>query len=151
VPPHARHDFFISHATVDREWAEWIAFEIEDEGFRVVIDVWDWEAGANFIVEMDKATRTADKTLLVLTDDYLSGVYTQPEWAAVLASDPSSEARRLVPVRVAPCRPTGLLSPILFIDLVGLGSAEAAVRLRREIRGGRRKPDDPPAFPGAGQ
>ena len=40
--------------------------------------------------------------------------------AAAFAQDPSGKKRRLIPVRVAECIFTGMLSAIIYIDLVGL-------------------------------
>ena len=43
-----RKDFFVSHAGSDRAWAEWIAWQLTEAGYTVVLDVWDWAAGPEF-------------------------------------------------------------------------------------------------------
>ena len=40
--------------------------------------------------------------------------------AAAFAQDPTGKKRKLIPVRVAECALTGLLAPIVYIDLIGL-------------------------------
>jgi hypothetical protein len=65
-----------------------------------------------------------------------------------LARDPTGEKGILVPVRVRICDLEGLLSQIVYIDLVGLNETEAARALRR-VKRGRGKPTTQPAFPGA--
>ncbi|MBV5337400.1 MAG: toll/interleukin-1 receptor domain-containing protein, partial [Deltaproteobacteria bacterium] len=65
-------------------------------------------------------------TLAVLSPDFLKSAYTQPEWAAAFAQDPTGRKSVLVPVRVRECELTGLLSQIVYINLVGL-SEKAAI------------------------
>jgi hypothetical protein len=33
-------DFFVSYTSTDRAWAEWIAWQLEAEGYQVVIQAW---------------------------------------------------------------------------------------------------------------
>ena len=42
-------DLFVSHAGRDRAWAEWVAWELQQGGYRVELDFWDWEVGENFV------------------------------------------------------------------------------------------------------
>ena len=44
-----RMDLFVSHAGRDRAWAEWVAWELQQAGYRVELDYWDWEVGENFV------------------------------------------------------------------------------------------------------
>jgi hypothetical protein len=48
-------DFFISYNKADREWAEWIAGQLEEAGYITKIQAWDIRPGSDFIAEMDKA------------------------------------------------------------------------------------------------
>ena len=48
-------DFFISYTKADQSWAEWIAWQLESEGYTTVIQVWDFHAGSNFVSEMQQA------------------------------------------------------------------------------------------------
>ena len=38
-------DFFISHAGRDTGWAEWLAWQLQQDGYTVELDVWDWVRG----------------------------------------------------------------------------------------------------------
>jgi hypothetical protein len=64
---------------------------------------------------------------------------------------PGGFKRSLVPVRVEPSDPGGLLKAIVHIDLVGLDEDEARERLLGRLSGGRSKPSKKPAFPGGGE
>jgi tetratricopeptide (TPR) repeat protein len=143
----ARPSVFVSYNQADRSWAEWIAWILEEKGYKAVIQAWDILTGANFVLEMHKAAAETDKTLIVLSDNYLRSDFTQPEWAAAFARDPRGRDRKLIPVRVAPCSPAGLLAQIVWTDLVGLSEIAARERLLQAFAE-RGKPLQAPAFPG---
>src|SRR5882672_7993581 len=96
-------DFFISYNKADRQWAEWIAWQLEEAGYSVVIQAWDFLPGENFALNMHRAAQEVQRTIAVLSETYLSSLYTQPEWAAAFAQDPTSTRRSLLPVRVREC------------------------------------------------
>jgi TIR domain len=35
-------DFFVSYTSTDRAWAEWIAWQLEADGYKVVVQAWDF-------------------------------------------------------------------------------------------------------------
>jgi TIR domain/NB-ARC domain len=140
-------DFFISYNKADRQWAEWIAWTLEEAGYFVVIQAWDFRPGGNFALEMNKAVGT-QKTIAVFSEDYLSAEYTQPEWAAAFAQDPTGEKRTLLPIRVRKCSPTGLLAPIIYADLIDLSEDDAQDTLLKALQESA-KPSEKPDFPGS--
>lgn len=146
-------DFFISYNQADRAWAEWIAWQLEASGYSTLLQAWDIRAGNNFVLAMQDAAQRSQRTLAVLSKEYLAAKFTQPEWAAAFALDPTGKERRLLPVRVADCQPDGLLAPIVYIDLVGLAEEPARERFLAQVGdavGKRRgKPATPSPFPGA--
>lgn len=147
-PIRAPDDFFITYTKVDEEWAEWIAFWLETAGYRVVFQKWDFRPGENFALRMHQAAKTCKKTIMVLTAAYLEAQFTQPEWAARFAQDPTGVGRKLIPVRVESCSPDGLLKALTYLDLVGLeDELETAKRLLEGVRDGRNKPTVRPPFP----
>ena len=101
-----KKDFFVSFNSADRTWADWIAWTLEEAGYQVVYQPWDFRPGGNFVLEMQRAASETRKTVIVLSDNYLKAGYTQPEWAAAFVQDPRGEDRKLIPLRVAPCSPT---------------------------------------------
>jgi len=140
-------DFFISYNNADSSWAEWIAWQLEDAGFTTVIQAWDFRPGSNFILEMQRAATQAKRTIAVISPDYLSAFFTQPEWAMAFAQDPTGEEGVLLPIRVRQCNLKGLLPQIIYIDLVGLEEFAAREALIAGVRRGRAKPPISPSFP----
>ena len=142
-------DFFVSYNSADRQWAEWVAWHLEEAGYTAIVQAWDFAAGSNFVLEMHKAAQEAERTVAVSSPDYLKALYTQPEWAAAFVHDPTGKQRKLLPVRVRECELKGLLAPIVYVDLVGLDEDAAKQALLERVSRERAKPAVAPGFPGA--
>ncbi len=138
-------DFFISFNKADRTWATWIAWVLEEAGYSVWFQ--DWDFRGNFILEMDRAHMLSRRTIAVLSPDYLTSRFTAPEWAARFAQDATSEHDLLIPVRVREAEPQGLLRTIVHVELVSCDEGTAKRRLLDRVRGIRLKPEEPPLFP----
>jgi hypothetical protein len=140
-------DFFISYNGADKSWAEWIAWTLEEAGYSVFLQAWDFRPGSNFVLDMQRAATGAHKVILVLSQSYLNAAYTQPEWAAAFAADPRGASRNLIPVRIARCDVAGLLAAIVYVDLVGLPERDAQLALLGAFSE-RAKPAAAPLYPG---
>jgi hypothetical protein len=143
-----KFDFFISYNRNDKPWAEWIAWQLENAGYTTIIQAWDFRPGGNFVADMQKAMSNTERTIAVLSRDYLNSKFTQPEWNAAFARDPTGEKGLLLPVKVRDCELTGLLPQIVYIDLIDLSPNEAAEALLNGVKRGRAKPSSSPSFPG---
>src|SRR5215813_1440987 len=141
-------DFFISYTQVDRLWAEWIAWQLEAAGYTTKIQAWDFRPGSNFVLDMQHAATTSERTIAVLSPAYLQSGFTAAEWASAFASDPTGTQGLLLPVRIRDCELRGLLRPIVYIDLRGLEEEVARERLLAGVRRQRMKPTRAPGFPG---
>jgi tetratricopeptide (TPR) repeat protein len=140
-------NFFISYNKADRSWAEWIAWQLKEAGYEVVIQAWDFRPGSNFVLEMDKAAKGTERTIAVLSEDYMKAEFTHPEWAAAFAKDPRGDKRALVPVLVRKCEAEGLLNQIVQIRLVDLEEQAAKEALLAGVRP-EGVLDKAPLFPG---
>ncbi len=126
--------FFISYTASDRSWAEWIASVLEEEDFETVLQAWDFPPGANWMDEMSNATEKADRTIAVLSPQYLKSRYCRVEWLARLAQDPLGTERRLLPLVVKTCKLPLYLQTIVHVNMVGLGELEARRALLNALR-----------------
>jgi len=145
-------DFFLSYTQADKAWAEWIAWDLEEAGYKVRVQTWDFGPGSNWIQSMQAAVRDADRTIAVLSEAYLQSTYGSAEWQAAWASDPAGAGRKLLVVRISACERPGLLAGVVGVDLFGLTEPAARAKLRNMIASvvnGRSKPSVPPAFPAA--
>ena len=144
-------NFFISYTHADHAWAQWIAYQLEAAGYSTTIQAWDFVAGSNFVLEMQRAATECERTLAVLSPNYFAARFTQPEWAAALAQDPTGAHGALIPIRVRDFQPDGLFRAIVYIDLVNLDETAARetllARIQSRVSGQRAKPATAPQFP----
>src|SRR5512132_2891833 len=144
-------DFFVSYSGADRAWAEWIAWVLEEDGYTVVLQAWDFRPGSNFVLEMLQAAAQVERTIAVFSPDFLASRFTAPEWAAAFARDPTGALGLLLPVRVREYEPKGLLPQIVYIDLLGLEDKHAGEPAfpGSAVPPRRREILEEPRFPGA--
>jgi WD40 repeat protein len=147
-------DFFISYSDADRQWASWVAWVLENAGYRVLMWAWDFAPGPDVAQRMARGVREATRTIALLSPAYLGSVYGGAQWQAALAFDPRTLERSLLPVRIAQCQPEGLLASIGAVDLVGVDDETSAARRLLQAasealaeRGGARP--EPPPLPSA--
>src|SRR6266704_2649945 len=101
-------DFFISYNSTDRHWAEWIAWQLEEEAsYTTILQAWDIRPGSNFIQEIHVATIEAERTIAVLSPDYLDALSTQLEWTTAFLEQIKGKKGTFLPVRVRECEPKG--------------------------------------------
>ena len=117
--------FFISYNKNDIAWAEWVAWIVEDLGYQSIIQAWDFTAGKVWTQEMHKAVKNSDSTICILTDDFLNSDFTAAEGQPAFADDPVGEKQKIIPIKVKPCEPDGLLKVRIYADLVGKNRDEA--------------------------
>ena len=78
-------DFFVSFNKADRAFATWIAWTLDAAGYSVLFQ--DWDFTGNFVLKMHDAIKRSRRMIAVLSPDYLTSLFTAPEWAAVFAQD----------------------------------------------------------------
>ncbi|MEV4770818.1 FxSxx-COOH system tetratricopeptide repeat protein [Micromonospora humida] len=151
------YDFFISHVRSDQRWAEWIAANLEQAGYRVWVQSWDGRPGARLFEEIEKAILSSDVTLALLSPAAVRSIDVQHEWQLAREVDPGGEGARLVPVQVVECVPPPALQELNGIQLAGSDEATARRRLLSAVKqiqspsgGHRYRPEhrSPGGFPG---
>ena len=105
-------NFFISYTATDRAWAEWVAWQLEAAGYSTRIQAWDFRPGFNFVREMQEAARDDERTIAILSPDYMRSLYASAEWSAAFARDPAGQDGTLLPIRVHSFKVDGLFKPI---------------------------------------
>ena len=139
-------DFFISYTSHDVAWAEWIAWQLESVGWRVVVQAWDFRPGLDFVHEMDRAVRDADRLIIVLSPAYGQSEFAEAEWRPFFTRDRSGERGTIVQVRVGDIAPSGVLELRVYIDLLDITDAAVA---RETLLKGIQPPSQ--SIAGAGQ
>ena len=120
-PTPERVNYFISYTAVDREYAEWIAWELERCGFTYILQTRDFPPGSRFMREMRRWLERADQLIAVFSAAYFQSGYASLEMETMLAGDPVGATRPVIPVRIAECKIPVMFGDLVYIDLVGKG------------------------------
>jgi tetratricopeptide (TPR) repeat protein len=136
---------FVSHAGPDSQWAEWVAWHLQEAGYEVELGIWHWRTGDDFVKKMNDALERCSAVVALFSPAYFApGRYTEEEWTAVVA-----RRDRFIPLVIEPLEDDQLpaiLTPRLSKDLHGLDEADALAALLEAVRGPAvptRKPDFP--------
>ncbi|MFC1412267.1 TIR domain-containing protein [Streptacidiphilus sp. N1-12] len=143
----SRADFYISYAEVDREWAEWIAWNLEEGGFSTILKQWDFRPGTNVILEIQRAAQHSIRTILVMSSAYEIEL-TAAHWGPAFNEDRGGRFGAMLPVRVENVRLAGVIADLISVDFIGVDEETARRRLLEAAKGTRQKPLTAPSFPG---
>ena len=148
-----RKDFFASHAGSDRAWAEWVAWQLTEAGYKVELDVWDWAAGQNFIAKISDALDHCDRVVALWSAEYLQPVPVHlpgvGRGAGACARGGGRTAGAAAGEDLPAGQVPGILRSLVYRDLFGL-PREEALRVLLETARGPGRPGQAPAFPGRG-
>jgi tetratricopeptide (TPR) repeat protein len=97
-------DIFISYTSSDRDWAFWIAKELEALGHAPHIHEWEIKGGDDIYAWMERRHDAADHVLCVVSDDYLGAPYSTLERNAAVWQAASKRPGFVLFVAVKPCR-----------------------------------------------
>lgn len=118
-------DFFVSYTGNDLAYATWVAEILEANNYTVVIQEWDFRPGDNFVSKINESLLECEKLLVILSESYIASKWCEAEWTAKMAEQINLNERRIIPIRIAPVNLTGLLSPIVYIDIVDKSEEQA--------------------------
>jgi hypothetical protein len=126
-------DYFVSYTKPDKEWAEWVVWVLEQRGYTCFAQFTSIAPGSDFVQRMNDGLRRSRQMLAILSPDYLKSEIATSELNTFLALDPVGHGRRLIPISIKSCKPTGLLATRVYVDLVGKGSSDAVNCLVRGL------------------
>lgn len=139
-------DIFISYKSSDRDWAFWIANELERLGHVPHVHDWEVKAGSDIYDWMERRHDAADHVLCVISDDDDKAPFSTLERNAALWQQGSNRPGFVLLVAVKACRLPSLRDHFQRVELFGIPEEVARVRLRN-FMAERRKPITV-AFPG---
>lgn len=140
-------DFFISYTGSDIGYATWVAELLEENHFSVTIQAWDFRPGDNFISKINEALIECERLIVILSENYLKSAWCEAEWTSKLAEQMKLEETRIIPIRVQSVNLKGLLSPIVYIDIVDKQEEEAKQLVLSGINGNNlRKSNGYPSY-----
>src|SRR3954454_16546074 len=127
-------DIFVSYTSSDRDWAFWIAKELEALGHTPHVHEWEIGAGDDIYAWIEKRHDEADHVLCVVSDEYLKAPYSTLERNAAQWQAASKRAGFVLFVAVKPCRFPTLADHIRRCELFGVPEDAARLRFREFLK-----------------
>lgn len=97
-----KRNFFISHSGADTEYAEWIAWVLEEAGYSILIDSWDFPKGKGFVDCMNDGLMDCEQMIAVASPEYWNANYTNVEWKYFFQLESEHKTIRLFLVVIQP-------------------------------------------------
>jgi TIR domain len=139
-------DIFVSYTSSDRDWAFWIAKQLEPLGHTPHIHEWEIKSGDDIYAWMERRHDAANHVLCVVSDEYLKAPYSTLERNAALWQAASKRPGFVLLVAVKPCRLPTLSDHIRRCELFGMPEEAASVRFQEFMA--KRTTPATVAFPG---
>jgi len=137
LPAERLRDFLISYHTADRAWMEWIAWHLEEAGYSTLPKSRNDPRAIDFVERVQPATLRAERTIVLLSPEYLTAVLTADDWQETFAKDPTGDKGLVIPLCIDITSASELLPDVACIHLVGLNVREVRQRLV-DLAGGKR-------------
>ena len=133
---------FISYSHKDADWVRgWLLPHLEDADLQVCIDFRDFEIGVPILINMERAVEHSQKTLLVLTPNWVESEWTNFEALMLQTQDPIGRARRMLPLMLEDCTLPSRLAIFTWADFRRRENWETELsRLLRQIKEEREMP-----------
>jgi tetratricopeptide (TPR) repeat protein len=139
-------DIFISYTSSDRDWAFWVAKQLQALGHVPHVHEWEIKGGDDIYAWMEQRHDAADHVLCVVSDDYLKAPYSTLERNAALWQAAAKRPGFVLLVAVRPCRLPTLSDHVRRCELFGIPEDAARLRLREFMQ--KREAPATAAFPG---
>jgi tetratricopeptide (TPR) repeat protein len=139
-------DIFISYTSSDRDWAFWIAKELEALGHVPHVHAWEIKGGDDIYAWMQQRHDAADHVLCLVSDEYLKAPYSTLERNAAIWQAAAQRPGFVLFVAVQPARLPTLIDHYRRCELYGVPDDEARQRFRAFMQ--RSAGGAPIAYPG---
>lgn len=100
-------DVFLCHNKADKDWVRQLGIRVEAETIdgnsaarqlAVFFDEWDIDYGENFVNRMNNGLNVARYLVVVMSPEFFESGWTNFEWTDVVAEDPWSVKKKLIPI-----------------------------------------------------
>jgi tetratricopeptide (TPR) repeat protein len=139
-------DIFVSYTSSDRDWAFWIAKELEALGHTPRVHEWEIGSGDDIYAWMEARHDAADHVLCVVSDEYLKAPYSTLERNAAIWQAAGKRPGFVLFVAVKPSKLPTLSDHIRRCELFGIPEDAARLRFREFMQ--KREAPATAAFPG---
>jgi tetratricopeptide (TPR) repeat protein len=131
-----KYDVFISYSSANKDWVRKdLLTALEKAGLKVCIDFHDFQMGKPALKNMRDSVLESRRTLLVLTEAYLSSGWTEFESLLSQTLDPANRKTRVVPMLKEKCKPPLEISYLTYVNFYNLDDWDIAWKQLLEALG----------------
>ena len=131
----AKTTIFISHASEDDLFVNWLGWQIKALGHPVEIDHWSFKSHQDFIEQMYTPAARGATLLAVISPHYLGSDYCNNEWKVFHHDDPGRKKGTIVVARIAAVAPPPPLNLLPHQDFFGTRDEDELLRRLRVLLG----------------
>jgi tetratricopeptide (TPR) repeat protein len=131
--PFSPPDVFLSFASEDRSWADWVAHVLRRAGIQVITQGTGFAPGANVQSEVRRAVGTAGCTLVLLSGAYVRSSQSKMVWETLAAAESDRSLEPLIPIRIGEVRLAPPFDSWNAVDLTRMKEEAATEALLRAV------------------
>ena len=110
------YDIFISYRTTRRPWVEVLARNLQTQGYKVFLDVWELIAGDNFTDKIYSALQNSKCALLIATPEAAESGWVQEEYQYMFNRSKNSTDFHWIPIVLGEFPDFPFLSNVQAVD-----------------------------------
>lgn len=107
---------FISHSSVDKQFAIWLAVDLRSAGYRVWFDEWDIKVGESIPHGIGVGLDECDFVAVVLSSQAVQSRWVENEWLANFWDEMEQGRARVLPILLEDCTIPTLLKTKKYAD-----------------------------------
>ena len=143
------YDIFISYRTTRRPWVETLAYNLQQQGYKVFLDAWELKAGDHFVKEIFHALNHSKCALLIATPEAAESGWVQDEYEYMLDLANKKKDFFWIPIVFGVFPDFPFLSTIQALDFENSTEETYRSAFQKLLHGLERKPSGfEPYFPG---
>jgi hypothetical protein len=133
---------FISHSSLDKQFARWLAVDLANRGYRPWLDEWEILAGDSIPESISLGLTKCDFVVVVLSENSVESRWVGREWQAKYWDEVSAGRVQVIPLLLRPCAIPPLLKTKKYADFtsdhgIGLEQLMSALSPRKRRRPAR--------------
>lgn len=137
----ARRQFLIVCDDEDDQWSSWVAWSLQDAGYSVFFESFDFLPGQMRVVWISDALRLSDRAIVVAAPSFMRSAICEAQWRVRAAMNPNGVQESVLVTRAEECLlPEELLSAPR-VDLFGQSEVECRAHLLEFVRSLGLEPD----------
>src|SRR5687767_7932884 len=114
-----KRDFFISLNSADKDWGDWVVFQLKRKKYTVYYQFEDFPPGADFMSLMNIALSNTSATIAIWTERYFESRFASLEARIALKQSLAKDSIAYIPVKVEECTEDPLFCTQIYINLLG--------------------------------